>query len=645
MNDISQGILAVIDLHGVTRLVMGAAADKHYSKKMKTPKSKKAIRVMEKADPFFKIWFVCKGVLICTREDLAKISAFPWSPAPSSIPGSISGVSDQNSALSHQQGSHEERANSTLPVNCSRRYLQRCNQFTASVRSQSQQDNMNTPKAVDLICPWDGIQNDEPSDSRHILWTAHDDLASIPGSTNDTEEAKQRQGVEAMLIRERQENEHLRSQIDEIYNKLQEAEKRKIENEQRIIQLEDSTKELEDKLLGVQPLIQSQKVENDNLQCKLDDALNELDNMQAQQITVHNNLSSNEFSFDEIMVATRGFAEDLKIAEGNFGIVYRGLLRNTLVAMKVLHWDGMQRRSKFHREVAIQNMIRHPNFVTLIGTCPVAYTLVYEYLPNGSLEDRLAYSNNTLPLPWQARTRIIGEICSGLIFLHSNQPHPVVHGDLKLENILLDSNLVSKISNFKCTSPYMDSELISTAEVTTQTDVHSFGIIIMRFLTGWQSFNISNRVEEEIQSGNLHSVIDSSAGEWPFVQANQLAHLGLRCIELSRMKCADLMTDVWQVIKPMMQVAAMSASPLSFASASADQNVPSYFMCPIFQEIMRDPHIAADGFTYEAEAIRGWFSSGHDTSPMTNLKLANKELVPNRALRSAILEWFPNLSQ
>lgn len=54
---------------------------------------------------------------------------------------------------------------------------------------------------------------------------------------------------------------------------------------------------------------------------------------------------------------------------------------------------------------------------------------------------------------------------------------------------------------------------------------------------------------------------------------------------------------------------------------------------------MNDPHIAADGFTYEAEAIKGWLDSGHDTSPMTNLTLEHRELIPNRALRSAILEW------
>lgn len=61
---------------------------------------------------------------------------------------------------------------------------------------------------------------------------------------------------------------------------------------------------------------------------------------------------------------------------------------------------------------------------------------------------------------------------------------------------------------------------------------------------------------------------------------------------------------------------------------------------PSFQELMSDPHIAADGFTYEAEAIKGWIDSGHETSPMTNLQLPNCELIPNRTLRSAIQEWL-----
>ncbi|KAJ4737108.1 U-box domain-containing protein kinase family protein [Rhynchospora pubera] len=677
MNDIAQGLLALIDLHGITRLVMGAAADKHYSKKMKTPKSKKAIRIMEKADPFCKIWFVCKGALVSTREDPGILSAFPQTLAPS----------HHSKALSPQQGSHEEKARNPSQVHSSRPCLQRCNQFSASDLFPSRHDNLTRPEAVDLIYPWEGILKDKPSDLEHPVSTSDmkemmrsshqeldDDFQLLWPDThlseglgmyadmyekhkevlNEIEAAKKeafkesskrrraefhllsaiQKGVEEMLIQERQENDHLRSHIDDINKKLQEAEKRKIENEQQIYELEHDTKELQDKLLGLQPLIQSLKEENDSLQHERENALKKLEeNMQATRkmvSTVPSDFSTNEFSYEELIAATRGFAEEMKIGEGGFGIVYRGLLRNTPVAVKVLDWDGMHQTSEFHQEVAMLSRIRHPNLVTLIGICPEAYALVYEYLPNGSLEDRLVCSINTQPLSWQARIRIIGEICSALMFLHSSQPHPVVHGVLKPDNILLDANLVSKISDFgicqmiiqsnnrtnsvyrttKCkgTLGYMDLELIRAGQATSQSDVHSFGIIILRLLTGWHKLNISNRVKNAIQNENLHLVIDPLAGEWPFVQASQLAHLGIRCIELSKMKCADLATDVWQ-------------------------------------EIMKDPHIAADGFTYEAEAIRGWLSSGHDRSPMTNLKLENHELIPNRALRSAILEWVPQLNQ
>ncbi|XP_030929474.1 U-box domain-containing protein 33-like isoform X2 [Quercus lobata] len=74
-------------------------------------------------------------------------------------------------------------------------------------------------------------------------------------------------------------------------------------------------------------------------------------------------------------------------------------------------------------------------------------------------------------------------------------------------------------------------------------------------------------------------------------------------------------------------------------SSKEHSEPPSYFLCPISQDIMQDPHVATDGFTYEAEVLREWFDRGHDTSPMTNLKLENCNLVPNYALRSAIQEW------
>uniref|UniRef100_A0A0A9BAX8 U-box domain-containing protein n=1 Tax=Arundo donax TaxID=35708 RepID=A0A0A9BAX8_ARUDO len=89
-----------------------------------------------------------------------------------------------------------------------------------------------------------------------------------------------------------------------------------------------------------------------------------------------------------------------------------------------------------------------------------------------------------------------------------------------------------------------------------------------------------------------------------------------------------------------------ASSPLSqssrsiFSGSSRAIGTPSYFLCPISQGVMRDPQVAADGFTYEADALRDWFDSGHDTSPVTNIALSNCDTVPNHALRLAIQEYL-----
>lgn len=236
--------------------------------------------------------------------------------------------------------------------------------------------------------------------------------------------------------------------------------------------------------------------------------------------------------------------------------------------------------------------------------------MVYEFLPKGSLEDRLACLNNTPPLTWQVRTRIIYEMCSALSFLHSNKPHPIVHGDLKPANILLDANFVSKLGDFgicrlliqtntgaaaaattrlyrtttpKGTFAYMDPEFLTTGELTPRSDVYSLGIIILRLLTGKPPQKIAEVVEDAIESGGLHSILDPSAGSWPFVQANQLAHLGLRCAEMSRRRRPDLATDVWKVVEPLMKAVSLTAGRPSFVARPDDSPPPSYFVCPIFQ--------------------------------------------------------------
>jgi serine/threonine protein kinase len=231
-------------------------------------------------------------------------------------------------------------------------------------------------------------------------------------------------------------------------------------------------------------------------------------------------------------------------------------------------------------------------------------TLVYEFLPNGSLEDFLVCEDKRATLTWQIRVRIIAEICSALIFLHENKPHPVVHADLKPSNILLDVNLVSKLSDFGIsrlliqssndnttlyrtmhplgTPAYMDPEFLATGEMTPRSDVYSFGIIVLRLLTGKPPVGVKRIVEDAMMHGNLNSVIDTSAGGWPAVHVQQLAHLALGCTEPSRRCRPDLSGELWRALESMRDDAT-SSSPSSSRSVLDESSIPSYFICPISQ--------------------------------------------------------------
>ncbi|PNX99806.1 U-box domain-containing protein 33-like, partial [Trifolium pratense] len=357
-----------------------------------------------------------------------------------------------------------------------------------------------------------------------------------------------------------------------------------------------------------------------------------------------------EFSLSDIENATCNFSESFKIAQGGFGCIYKGEMLGRTVAIKKFHQQNVQGPAEFHREVQILSSLQHPHLLTLLGVCPEAWSIVYEYLPNGTLQNYLFRKSNIIPLTWNIRTRMIAEISSALCFLHSFKPEAIIHGDLKPETILLDSSLSCKICEFRfsrlgteeslyspsssfrlSTEPkgaftYTDPEFQRTGVLTTKSDIYSFGLIILQLLTGRTPVGLAVLVRHAVSFGKLSSILDSSAGEWPLSVASRLVELGLQCCAQNRRSRPELTPTLVRELEQL--------------HVSEERPVPSFFLCPILQEIMHDPQIAADGFTYEGDAIREWLENGHDTSPMTNLKLNHLLLTPNHSIRLAIQDWL-----
>ncbi|XP_027907221.1 U-box domain-containing protein 33-like isoform X2 [Vigna unguiculata] len=476
------------------------------------------------------------------------------------------------------------------------------------------------------------------------------------------EELKLRKEQEEEVQKANEELVNMKSHINKVNEELQLALDQKLSLENRIASTELNIKELEQKNISADELSQKYMDELDELQMQLDNALREAEELRRKQgeaSSTHWLQPFSEFSFSEIKEATRNFNPSLKIGQGGYGSIFKGILRHTEVAIKMLSPDSTQGPEEFQQEVEILSRLRHPNLVTLIGSCPESWTLVYEYLHNGSLEDRLNCKDNTPPLSWQTRIRIAAELCSALIFLQSSKPHSIAHGDLKPGNILLDSNLVSKLSDFgicrilscqegssssstqfwrtvpKGTFVYVDPEFLTSGELTPKSDVYSFGVILLRLITGKPALGIKNEVEYALHSRKLKSILDPLAGDWPFMLAEELVRLALRCCEMNRKNRPDFYPEVWRILEPMRA----SCEGIQLGSQGKCQP-PPYFICPISLEVMQEPQVAADGFTYEAWAIREWLESGRDTSPRTKSKLAHHNLIPNHSLRHAIQDWL-----
>ncbi|KAK4431478.1 U-box domain-containing protein 32 [Sesamum alatum] len=701
MRNIEKGILQLITQHSIRRLIMGAGAETFKSKILSETNSTKAMVVCQQAPLSCHLWFVSQGRLIYARPvsfGSHLTTTVTLSPSTSSGGTILTRDPKENMDVGAENVQSFESPNRSIDD-----VVSTMNPSALTVR-QTSGGGSPSPLKVErpeyLTCSSSNtsldseFQDEETCDLRNKLenamidtekfkytfeeslrwWRAEEDALEAMRKAEAAEglgkeETNRCKEMEELLHRQKQEMETMKSQHDQILKELQLIQDQKPALESQLRQAYDSEKELEDKIIQAVNLLITFKGTRDRLQIEYDSAVRKVNKYRALQKEDPLGISSAHFfgiSFSDIIEATQNFKPSQKIGEGRYGSVFKGVLCHVKVAIKMLPSLGSQSDSEFKNEVEFLSRVRHPNLVTLIGACPESRSLVYEYIENGSLEDYLSGRAKSGSLSWQSRIKIAIDICSAILFLHANNTC-YVHGNLKPSDILLDANFVTKISDFGINNlisenenpsgfhtlgskndpeklAYMDPESFENGKLTTESDVYSFGVVLLRLLTARPATSVIRDVNCAMERGNLDAVLDTSAGDWPLRQAKQLANLALRCCEKDPMDRPDLASEIWTVLEPMRELC--TSSQLTSASSCMDSRsqhkIPSHFVCPIYQEVMKDPHIAGDGFTYEAEAIRGWFDSGHKTSPMTNLKLDNCDLLPNYALYYAIQEWQQN---
>ncbi|XP_022767352.1 putative serine/threonine-protein kinase [Durio zibethinus] len=270
------------------------------------------------------------------------------------------------------------------------------------------------------------------------------------------------------------------------------------------------------------------------------------------------------FSYSELKVATHGFSASNKIGEGAFGSVYKGLLRNgSIVAVKMLSVEpeSMRGEREFVSEITTLTKLKHENLVTLKGCCVNGANrfLVYNYMENNSLAQiLLGGETNGIKLGWEARRAISLGVARGLAYLHEEvEPH-IVHRDIKASNILLDQNLMPKVSDFGLsrifrdnashisthvagTLGYLAPEYAISGRLTRKIDVYSFGVLLLEIISGQTVVNFDlehgerylvQKAWEIYRANSILQLVDPTVGmNYPEEEAIRFIKVGLLCVQ------------------------------------------------------------------------------------------------------------------
>jgi len=288
------------------------------------------------------------------------------------------------------------------------------------------------------------------------------------------------------------------------------------------------------------------------------------------------------FRYIDLQRATKNFSE--KLGGGGFGSVFKGFLDgSTAIAVKRLDC-AYQGEKQFRAEVSTIGIIQQINLVKLIGFCceDAKRLLVYEHMPNGSLDNHLFQSHTTV-LRWSTRYQIALGVARGLAYLHENCRDCIIHCDIKPENILLSESFVPKIADFgmaklfgrdfsrvittiRGTIGYLAPEWISGVAITPKVDVYAYGMVLLEIVSGKRNSCIlcscgTNHdvyypvhVAREILDGDVRSLLDTRlCGDANLKEVEIACKIACWCIQDDEFD-RPTMSEVVQILEGLLEI-------------------------------------------------------------------------------------------
>ncbi|GJM87403.1 hypothetical protein PR202_ga03353 [Eleusine coracana subsp. coracana] len=677
-DDTGRGLVQFVDDHGVTQLVMGAASDRAYHREASEGCQCHSHRGGESST----------GSSTSPRSSSVSDYSIRWKLSPrvqseTQESKDATTTSSRDNAMDGKQLEAEnilnDRATDVVAGSTSGVAGGPEEEGPGGGEDSSEDDEASLyEKLKDAMMEAEHLKQEAYEETRRRQM-AERELAEANRQAEEAEmlyerEAKQRKEVEEMLGRERAAMERDRQELEEMLELVEKVKERSAELEAQIAGSERVMRDMEARLSDSYAVLDTLIVttttcfsssfssSSSSFPATREDPPHphDDDDEEEEEDDDDDGEAFRWFHSSEIEEATNHFDESLRIdggGDGGRGKVYRACLRGDDVAVKVFIMSPSiaADENRFRREVEAVKRVsnRQPSsggLVKVVGACPdpEARAVVYELVPGGgSLEDRLA------GMPWHVRCAVAHRTCATLAaLLHSHSSH----GDVRPANILLhldDASSSCKLAGLGTRRLVVDHQPHRNRRRQYIDDVYSVGVLLLRLVTGKPPFlamkaaheaaaaSSNNTTTTTTNTSSWHHVVDPRAC-WPIHRAREVALIGLKCCGYHHhyRRRPSLLLELLQEAMTVLE-GAISAAPGRSPSVMSDGEAatPSYFLCPILKEVMRDPQIAGDGFSYEAEAIKEWLHSGHDTSPMTNLKLLTRDLTPNYALRSAIHQW------